>query len=89
MKLKIYSISDVITNSSTEIFKYVTSNTYTLVKEFIQNILDASGSNKSVDDLFEFSDENEDLQIFFKDGKDKYLIGILPEFYYYEVESDR
>ncbi len=42
MRFKIHSISDIVTNSSTEIFKYVTPNTYTLVKKFIQDILDAS-----------------------------------------------
>lgn len=72
-KVSLHSIVDVITNSSTEIFINVNSNTVKVFKKFIEKILTASGIKKSADDLFDFEfnvngyyydDENdEDVEI--------------------------
>lgn len=52
--IKIHSFIDVITNSSTEIFVGTHSNTVSMLKDFINNILSVAESDKTADDLFKF-----------------------------------
>lgn len=52
MKVNIQSISDVITNSSTEIYQIATSYSVQAVKDIIDAVLNISGSGKKCDDLF-------------------------------------
>lgn len=51
--IKVKSITDVITNSSTEVYTFVDEYGKENLKKFITGILKASGSNKTCDDLFE------------------------------------
>ena len=51
--IKIKSITDVITNSSTEVYTFVDEYGKENLKKFITGILKASGSDKTCDDLFE------------------------------------
>ena len=50
--MKIKSITDVITNSSTEVFIYYPSNAGEIVLDLIQSILDLSEEGKNARDLF-------------------------------------
>lgn len=59
--MKIQSLNDVITNSSTEIYQEATEYTVKAVKEIINVILKIGGSDKSCDDLFTVSIEHEDM----------------------------
>ena len=52
-RIPIHSFVDLITNSSSEIFVSADANTVKAVKKLIDNILKASGSDKTADDLFE------------------------------------
>lgn len=77
--MRIQSINDVITNSSTEIYQEATQRTVNTVKDIISVILKVSGSNKSCDDLFTVSIDYEDmLEDYFEyclnlDIKDEYI----------------
>lgn len=51
--IPMHSIIALITNSSTEIFTSASDNGVKYVKELIENILKAAGSEKTVDELFE------------------------------------
>lgn len=53
--MKISSITDVISNSSTEVFPRVTRETIDDLKEIINLILELGGSDKTCDDFFKFS----------------------------------
>lgn len=53
--MRIQSINDVITNSSTEIYQEATQRTVNTVKDIINVILKVSGSDRSCDDLFTVS----------------------------------
>ena len=53
IRIPIHSFVDLITNSSSEIFVSADESTVKAVKKLIDNILKASGSDKTVDDLFE------------------------------------
>jgi hypothetical protein len=55
MKLNIHSIIDVITNSSTEIYTYVTKDGVEKAHEMINEILKVSGSTAKSEDLFDIS----------------------------------
>lgn len=51
--MKIHSIVDVITNSSTEIFSLPHKGTVNIIKDMINEILKEVGSDKTADDLFD------------------------------------
>lgn len=53
--MKIISFSDVITNSSSEVFTYYTESSIREVKALINAILKAGGSDKTCDDLFDIN----------------------------------
>ena len=50
---KISSITDVITNSSTEVFQRYDESSFNVLKELINNVLKLSNSKLTFDDLFE------------------------------------
>lgn len=54
LSIPFHSFIDVITNSSTEIFVGCHSNTIAFAKDFINELLKVSKSDKTADDLFEF-----------------------------------
>lgn len=87
--MKLHSISDIITNSSSEVFRYITSNTVPILKDFLQDILDAIKDGRTVEDLFEFKEDEETVEIFIKDREDHYsYLTKLPEFYSYNADYD-
>lgn len=51
--MKIQSISDVITNSSSEIFTIYRRGDFKTIKEIVDELLKLAGSDKTFDDLFE------------------------------------
>ena len=48
------SFVDEITNSSTVIYTYARTSAIGMIKQFIQDLLDELGSDKTPDDLYEF-----------------------------------
>ena len=58
LRVSVHYIVSEITNSSTEIYAGCHNETITFAKKFFQEILDSSGCNKKVDDIFEFSIES-------------------------------
>lgn len=60
--IKIQSISDVITNSSTEIYTICSEHTLDRLKEIVNSILKITDSTLTADDLFifELEEESED-----------------------------
>lgn len=58
--IKIQSVSDVITNSSTEIYVEATEYTLDGIKNIVNSILKSVNSEYTADDLFEFSLEDID-----------------------------
>lgn len=51
--MKIKSITDVITNSSTEVFAMTSQKSVETLKRMINLLLETSGSTKTCDDLFD------------------------------------
>ena len=50
--MKLHSVTDLITNSSTTIYTYVSDNGVKIAEGIINRILEAAGSNKKCEDLF-------------------------------------
>ena len=55
--IPIHSVVDVITNSSSVIYTEATANSVTTMKEIINDILKMAESPKTVDDLFDISNQ--------------------------------
>ena len=51
--IKIQSVSDIITNSSTEVFMVYNESAFKSIKELVNTILSLGGCEKKFDDLFE------------------------------------
>ena len=51
--IKVQTISNIITNSSSEIFVIYRKSDFEFIKEIINELLKLAGSNKTFDDLFE------------------------------------
>lgn len=72
MKFRLQSLSDVVTNSSMEVYQEATQYTVNAVRDIINVILKISGSDKSCDDLFTISINYEDmLDSYFNDCLDR------------------
>ena len=52
-EIKIQSVSDIITNSSTEVFMVYDDSAFKNIKELVNAILALTGSDQTFDDLFE------------------------------------
>jgi hypothetical protein len=52
-EIKIQSVSDIITNSSTEVFMVYDNSAFKNIKELVNAILALAGSDQTFDDLFE------------------------------------
>lgn len=53
LDIKIQSVSDVITNSSSEIFTIYRKIDFRTIREIVDELLKLAGSDKTFDDLFE------------------------------------
>lgn len=51
--MKIQSFSDIITNSSSELFTIYRKSGFKTIREIVDELLKLAGSNKTFDDLFE------------------------------------
>ena len=81
MKIKIQSVVDLITNSSTETFTILNGNAERIIRDIVDALLASAGSALTFSDLFvfdtKFSDKWEDayydyIRDFIKDGYDDY-----------------
>lgn len=75
--LKVQSVSDIITNSSTEVFMVYDENSMNNIKDLVNAILSLSGSNKTFDDLFTY-------EINFDE---EYLLEVHPEYKKYKRDE--
>ena len=74
--MKVKSVTNVITNSSSETFLVVNENAIDTVKNFINAILEAAGSEKTCDELFDITPSLcEDIEEYWEDWewKEEYL----------------
>lgn len=74
--MKVKSVTNVITNSSSETFLVVNKNSIETTKNFINAILKASGTGKTCDDLFDITlSLSEEVEEYWEDWewKDEYL----------------
>lgn len=82
IKIKIHSLVDVITNSSTVIYVQSTDNTIKYAKDLINSLLEATNSDKKADDLFTFHfdiDRDEEIESIVNDDFEA-IIDIEDEF---------
>lgn len=59
IRIPIHSMIDVITNSSTEIFVSTSESSIESVKGLLQDVINLGGGDKKVDDIFDFSIEDD------------------------------
>ena len=60
MRIKVQSIVDLITNSSTETFVVLSDNAKTIITDIVDSLLAAGGSKYHFSDLFIYSEEYDD-----------------------------
>lgn len=68
--IKIQSVSDVITNSSTEIYTVCTEYTLDRLKDIVNSILKIADSTLTADDLFTFEldEESDEYSVYYDRG---------------------
>jgi len=71
MKVLIHSVSDAITNSSTTIYMWASSDAIANTKKFFNQILKAVGIEKTADELFNFKIQQPDMDYY--DFEERYL----------------
>ena len=74
--MKVKSVTNVITNSSSETFLVVNENAIDTVKNFINAILETAGLEKTCDDLFDITlNLSEEVEEYWEDleWEDEYL----------------
>lgn len=79
MKLNIHSVTDVITNSSSEV--YICTNGIQVLEDFINALLKASGSEQTCRELFDISDNGSSYSIISKNG-DSYNLSLINSLFY-------
>lgn len=92
-----YSITDIVTNSSTEVFIRVKETAINTVKELINDLLKISGSTLQADDLFTIEilyDDSSDLMVTPKQDTTEcieaaVILSSLRSLFNYEVHEDR
>lgn len=95
--INIQSITDIVTNSSTEVFIRIKETAINTVKELINNLLKISGSTLQADDLFTIEilyDDSSDLMVTPKQDtteciKAAVILSFLRSLFNYEVYEDR
>ena len=95
--INIQSITDIVTNSSTEVFIRVKETAINTVKELINNLLKISGSTLQADDLFTIEilyDDSADLTVTPKQDTTEcieaaVILSSLKSLFNYEVYEDR
>ena len=95
--INIQSITDIVTNSSTEVFIRIKETAINTVKELINNLLKISGSTLQADDLFTIEilyDDSSDLMVTPKQDtteciESAVILSSLKSLFNYEVYEDR
>lgn len=95
--INIQSITDIVTNSSTEVFIRIKETAINTVKELINNLLKISGSTLQADDLFTIEilyDDSSDLMVTPKQDTTEcieaaVILSFLKSLFNYEVYEDR
>lgn len=95
--INIQSITDIVTNSSTEVFIRIKEIAINTVKELINNLLKISGSTLQADDLFTIEilyDDSSDLMVTPKQDTTECIeaaeiLSSLRSLFKYEVYEDR
>lgn len=95
--INIQSITDIVTNSSTEVFIRIKETAINTVKELINNLLKISGSTLQADDLFTIEivyDDGSDLMVTPKQDTTEcieaaVILSSLRSLFNYEVYEDR
>lgn len=95
--MNIQSITDIVTNSSTEVFIRIKETAINTVKELINNLLKISGSTFQADDLFTIEilyDDSSDLMVTPKQDTTEcieaaVILSFLRSLFNYEVYEDR
>ena len=95
--INIQSITDIVTNSSTEVFIRIKETDINTVKELINNIIKISGSTLQADDLFTIEilyDDSSDLMVTPKQDTTEcieaaVILSSLRSLFNYEVYEDR
>lgn len=95
--INIQSITDIVTNSSTEVFIRIKETAINTVKELINNLLKISGSTLQADDLFTIEilyDDSSDLMVTPKQDTTEcievaVILSSLKSLFNYEVYEDR
>lgn len=95
--INIQSITDIVTNSSTEVFIRVKETAINTVKELINDLLKISGSTLQADDLFTIEilyDDSSDLMVTPKQDTTEcieaaVILSSLRSLFNYEVYEDR
>lgn len=62
-EIKVQSFSDIITNSSSEIYMCLSYNGVELFKDIINSVLKIAGSNKECDDYFDIDEWGESIRV--------------------------
>ena len=96
-EFNIQSITDIITNSSTEVFIRVKETAINTVKELINDLLKISGSTLQADDLFTIEilyDDSSDLMVTPKQDTTEcieaaVILSSLRSLFNYEIHEDR
>lgn len=94
--INIQSITDIVTNSSTEVFIRIKETAINTVKELINNLLKISGSTLQADDLFTIEilyDDSSDLMVTPKQDTTEcieaaVILSSLKSLFNYEVYED-
>jgi hypothetical protein len=60
MKIKIHSLSNAVTNSSTTVYCYASNSGMQFIKDIVNQVLKDGGSNKTFDDLYDIKVEYDD-----------------------------
>lgn len=95
--INIQSITDIVTNSSTEVFIRVKETAINTVKELINDLLKTSGSTLQADDLFTIEilyDDSSDLMVTPKQDTTEcieaaVILSSLRSLFNYKVHEDR
>ena len=91
--INIQSITDIVTNSSTEVFIRVKETAINTVKELINDLLKISGSTLQADDLFTIEilyDDSSDLMVTPKQDTTECIeAAVILSLFNYEVHEDR
>jgi len=78
MLIRVHSVVDVITNSSTVVYTMASRGTINAIEAMVDSILEATGYDRRADDLFEFKLAYDEDMV--QDWRKEHLTGLDPDF---------